>query len=270
MEIWDHLEELRSRILRSLGYALLAGIIAWYWFYDPLTDALKTPLVRVMNARHIQGGLIYLGFTEPFFLKLKVCTLLALAIASPGILWEIWGFVSPGLHPHERKPFKVVFPMVVSLFALGAGLSFVIMPMAFAWFLSYLPPGIHLQQRYPDYLLFVVKMCGAFGLGFELPVVLMFSGKIGLLSSRTMKRYWRQAVVVVMTVAAILTPSNDPLSMMMMATPMVFLYLGSIFLVKWVEPKNAIVAYGDDEEEAPEEPRTPPPHPAPVDVNEED
>jgi sec-independent protein translocase protein TatC len=266
MDLMEHLDELRSRILRSLLVAALAGVISWYFLYDPIYRALTMPLFKTFKAHGIQGSLVFLTFTEPFFLKLKVCAILSLCIASPWILWEVWGFIAPGLYPNERKPFKIVFPMAIALFIMGAGLSYVILPAAFAWFLSYLPHDVVLQQRLPDYLIFVVKMCGAFGLGFELPVVLMFAGKIGLIRAKTMRTYWRQAVVLIMLAAAIITPSNDPFSMLLMSTPMAILYLGSIALVKWVEPKE--IPAGDDEEE--ERPKKESRYRQPVSVDEED
>jgi sec-independent protein translocase protein TatC len=267
MDLMEHLDELRSRLLRCFFFTLLCGIVAWYWVYQPVVDALTRPLTVILASHHIKAKIIYVTLVEPFMLQLKICALLALAMASPFILWEAWGFVSPGLHPNERRPFKLVFPMAVGLFCLGAGLSYYILPAAFAWFLSYLPmdPNVEFMPKMQDYLLFVVKMCGAFGLGFELPVVLMFLGKIGLVNARSMRRYWRQAVVIIMLAAAVLTPSNDPFSMMMMATPMAILYLASIGLVKWVEPKFEFADYnsGDEDEKSNR-------HPKPIDVDEED
>jgi sec-independent protein translocase protein TatC len=225
-------------------------------------------LNEAMRKNGIPGHPMLIGITQPFFLRLKVTTLIALGLASPFLLGELWGFVSPGLLPNERRPFKFVFPFAVFLFAVGAGLSYAILPKALDWFVSYQPKGVALNPDLAEYLMFVVKMCGAFGLGFELPVVLMFLGKIGLINSVMMRRFWRQAVVLVMLAAAILTPSNDPFSMMMMATPMAMLYLLSIALVKWVEPKLVLEPYGDDEDAEPGEQVSP--HPVPVSVDEED
>ncbi|MBW3622072.1 MAG: twin-arginine translocase subunit TatC [Armatimonadetes bacterium] len=270
MDLMEHLDELRVRLFRIIVYVAVAGIIAWFFLYEPVLNALMTPLQKALKEHGIQGELVIKSITEAFFLKLKVSALLALALASPLILLELWGFIAPGLLPQERRPFKFVFPMAVALFIMGAGLSYAILPAALDWFLSYQPEGVMMLPSLSEYMLFVVKMCGAFGLGFELPVVLMFAGKIGLVNSVMMKRFWRQAVVIIMLAAAILTPSNDPFSMMMMAAPMAILYLGSIFLVKWVEPKVTVTPYGlepDDEESAPEEE---PPHPKPFDVDEED
>ena len=268
MELWEHLDELRGRLFRILIYVLVGGIVSWFWFYEPILKLFTQPLYEALDRHNILGRPIIRTITEAFFLKLKVSALLALGMASPLILWELWGFISPGLHPHERKPFKFVFPFAVFLFALGASLSYAILPQALNWFLSYQPEGVELLPSLSDYMLFVVKMCGAFGLGFEMPVVLMFAGKLGLVNARAMRRFWRQAVVVIMIVAAVLTPSSDPFSMMIMAAPMALLYLGSIFLVKWVEPKDLTVPYGEDDEE--EEPRPDSHHPEPPDINEED
>jgi sec-independent protein translocase protein TatC len=267
MDLMEHLDELRARLFRCIFVILLCGIVAWYWLYHPVVNALTRPLNIILASHHIKARIIYVTLVEPFMLQLKICAMLAVAMASPFILWEAWGFVAPGLHPHERRPFKFVFPLAVFLFCMGAGLSYYILPAAFAWFLSYLPmdPNVEFMPKMQDYLLFVVKMCGAFGVGFELPVVLMFLGKIGLVSSKTMRRYWRQAVVIIMLAAAILTPSNDPFSMLMMATPMAILYLASIGLVKWVEPKFEITEYGSDAKE-----ETPSRHPKPIDPDEED
>lgn len=267
----EHLDELRTRLFRIIVYVALAGIIAWFWFYEPVLRLLTTPLYEAMREHKVPGQPISRAIGEFFFLKLKVSALLALMIASPLILWELWRFVSPGLHPHERKPFKFVFPFAIFLFCTGATLSYLILPKALDWFLSYQVEGVALLPGLSDYMLFVVKMCGAFGLGFELPVVLMFAGKIGLVNAKLMRRYWRQAIVVIMLAAAVLTPSNDPFSMMLMATPMALLYLLSIALVKWVEPKDQMVPYGDDDDEGDGSPAEPePPHPRPIDVNEED
>ena len=245
----QHLDELRSRLVRCIIYVTIAGIVAWIWFYDPLFKGLTVPLREAAVQYGLKVDFGFIHFTEPFFLKLKVSTFLALAFASPLILLEAWGFISPGLLPEERRPFRIVFPMSVALFFMGAGLSYIVLPAAFVWFLSFLPRDVQLLQRVPDYILFVVKMCGAFGLAFQMPVLLMFAGKIGLIQASTMKRYWRQAVVFIILIAAILTPSQDPLSMLMMAVPMAFLYLFSITLVKWVQPKFETVPYGDDDEE---------------------
>ncbi len=235
MELVEHLEELRWRIIRSLIYIALGTVFAWF-FYDKIFALLIAPFQSAIKGKSVI--LRYDTFTAPFFLQLQVSVIAGLLIAAPFVLAELWGFISPGLLPHEKRPFKMVFPLAVFLFVLGVVLSYYILPAGIQWFLSYAQPGVQIQQDLGRYLLFTVKMCGAFGLGFELPVVLMGLAKIGIINSRVMKTYWRQAVVIIMLVAAILTPSNDPFSMLILSTPMAFLYLASITLVRWVEPKE--------------------------------
>jgi sec-independent protein translocase protein TatC len=129
--------------------------------------------------------------------------------------------------------------MSVVLFLMGVTLCYCIMPVAVTWFVSYdTLPNTEFRPFVSQNLYFVVMMLLAFGLSFELPVLLMFLGKLGIINSKMMKTYWRQAVVITAFVAAVATPSNDAFSMLMLAIPMVILYLISIYLVKIIEPKN--------------------------------
>lgn len=231
MELVEHLEELRVRIIRSLVYIAVVATACWI-YYDELFAILRRPIDASLGKN---VSLAYLHLTEPFFLQLQVCIITAIVLASPLIVMEAWGFVAPALTREEKRPVRLMFPLAVALFLLGVALSYAILPIGMRWFLSYLPPDAKLVQRLSDYILFVVKMCGAFGLGFELPIVLMMFGKVGIVDSRMLRHHWREATVVIMLVAAILTPSNDPLSMLLMSVPMVFLYFLSIKLVQWVE-----------------------------------
>jgi sec-independent protein translocase protein TatC len=235
MELVEHLEELRARLIRSLLYLTIGTIVAWFC-YDFIYAALTRPITSVLGPRGAK--LTFFTFTEPFFLRFQVCLICGLILGGPPILMELWGFIAPALTPQERKPVRLIVPLAACLFVLGVALSYYILPAGLRWFLSYMPPDVALVQRLSDYLLFMMKMCLGFGIGFELPVLLMLLAMIGLINSQAMSRYWRHAVILIMLAAAILTPSNDPFSMMVMATPMAFLYLGSISLVKMVEPRE--------------------------------
>jgi len=125
----------------------------------------------------------------------------------------------------------------VVLFLLGVSCAYLVLPMAVRWFLSYVPPGVSLLQNPMTYIVFAVKMLLAFGLVFQLPVLLMFLGKVGILTSVIMVRYWRQIAVGLFTVAMVVAPSNDPGTMLALAVPLTLLFFGSIGLVKMVEPK---------------------------------
>lgn len=235
MELVEHLEELRYRLIRAILYLAVGAVLAW-GFYGSIYTVLTAPIQPILKERGYK--LVFMTITEAFFVRLQVSIIAGLILASPPILMELWGFIAPGLTPQERKPVRLVMPLAIMLFVMGVVLSYLILPKGLRWFASYIPGEVQLVQRMSDYLMFMIKMCLAFGAGFELPVVLMLLGQVGIVSSATMKRYWRQAVVLIMLIAAVLTPSNDPFSMLVMASPMSLLYGLSIILVRMVEPAD--------------------------------
>lgn len=232
MELTDHLAELRSRIIRSIIYVLVGMAIAWV-FYPKLYAMLIAPIA------HIQGrtewSFVFTNFMEPFFVQLQVCAVAGIILSFPLLLMEAWGFVSPALTHKERKGVYFVGPLCVCLFFLGVATAVFALPPGIRWFLSYLPPEVKLLQKVTDYVLFLAKLCLAFGIVFQLPVVILFLGKVGLVNSRFLVQYWRQALVLSAVVAAVATPSNDAFTMSAMAIPIVLLYLLSIVLLKITE-----------------------------------
>ena len=165
-------------------------------------------------------------------MRMKLSMYGGIVVSAPFWIIEMWGFVSPALTPEERKPIRFLAPLTIVLFAAGVTLAHLILPLAFRWAMGYIPPDVELLQHLNDYVELLAKMYLAFGLCFELPVVLIFLAKVGIIDGGLMRQYWRQAVLVIMIVAAIVTPSNDPVTMLMCAIPMAVLYLLSIFLVE--------------------------------------
>lgn len=208
-------------------------MVAVYFFVNPLEAAIMHPILH--NSR---VTFAYRQFTEPFLLILQISVVGGLIAAIPFVLGELWGFIRPALTQSERKAVSFVGPMSVVLFILGLTVAYLIMPMAVRWFLTFLPPGTMLMQDPLNFVVFVIKLLLVFGLLFELPVLLMFFGKIGIINSRLMKKYWRQCAVGLFTVAMVVAPSNDPGTMLALAVPLTILFLGSIWLVQLVEPKN--------------------------------
>ena len=237
-ELTEHLAELRTRLIRACVYIAL-GMIVMYVLFHPIYSLLEAPLKPALDKIH--GSLRFNSFTEPFFLKLQIATVGGLVLALPFVVLELWGFIAPALTPAEKKGVHFVAPLSVLLFALGVTCAYLILPMAMHWFLSYLSdfPDPVLLQNPLQYVVFVVKMLLVFGLLFELPVVLMFLGKIGIITSRMMVQYWRQIAVALFTLAMVVAPSNDPGTMLALAIPLTLLFFGSIGLVKMVEPKGA-------------------------------
>jgi sec-independent protein translocase protein TatC len=239
MELWEHLAELRTRIVRSLLYIAVGAIVVWI-FRDPVWAFLWAPLQPVLK-RYGEGDgeILITMITEMFTVKMQIALIGGLIAAVPFITYELWGFIAPGLTRSERKGFYFVGPLSILFFLSGLTTAYLVLPAAFAWFAQFLVPAVGPKAKFipvvTPYVLFLVKMCLAFGIVFELPVVLMFFAWIGLVTSKMLRSGWRHAIVACAGVAAIATPSNDAPTMLMMAVPLIVLYFLSIVLVKMVE-----------------------------------
>ncbi|MCW3059667.1 MAG: twin-arginine translocase subunit TatC [Capsulimonas sp.] len=243
-ELTEHLAELRTRLIRACVYCAV-GMVVMYILSGPVYTVLSAPVLNAIkqaSAKNgtVGGGILFTSFTEPFFLKLQISMVGGLVIAAPFILLELWGFISPALTPTEKRAVTLVAPMSVLLFIAGVSCAFFILPMAVHWFLSYLSdiPGAVLFQNPLTYVVFVIKLMLVFGILFQLPVLLTFLGKVGLITSAMMIKYWRQIAVGLFTVSMVVAPSNDPGTMLALAVPLTILFFVSILLVKWVEPKT--------------------------------
>ncbi|RYG43855.1 preprotein translocase subunit TatC, partial [bacterium] len=164
-----------------------------------------------------------------------------LVLCFPLLVLEIWGFLAPALHPREREPFRKLAPFSFVLFLMGAGFAWAIIPAALQWFVSYLAefPSSALYQETGTMVFFVLKMMLAFGAGFQLPLVVYALGLMGLLTAETLVKNWRQAATVIFIASAVFTPSNDAISMLMMAIPLTILFGVSVWAVKVTQAKQA-------------------------------
>lgn len=210
-------------------------VIAWFT-YDWILAILTKPMAEILQ--QLDSKFLLTGFPEAFMIRMQICLVAGLIIMSPLVIGQIWAFVSPGLTPNEKRPLKWIAPLSVVLFVSGVVLCYFIMPAAFKWFASYVPKGAELRPSVQASVLFTVKMLFAFGVVFQLPVVLMLLAMVGIVDSQMLKDNWRIAMVAVSVVAAIATPSSDAFSMLCMAIPVAGLYLFSIFLVWLVEEKR--------------------------------
>jgi len=247
MTIWEHLAELRSRIIKVLLAVLIGAVIAWIIYPWVLTFLLHP-------YREIQpdAQLYATSPLQPFATRLKVSGYLGIALAMPVILWQLWRFVTPGLYPHEKK---YALPFTISsllLFALGAVIAYFTLAPALDFLISI--GGSNIQQIYtPDsYLTLIVYMMLAFGAGFEFPVLLVALELVGVLTPKQLLGWWRYAAVVIVVVAAVITPSGDPISLLALAIPMYLFYLASIgigYVFAWrkrrAERRTAAAAAAD-------------------------
>jgi sec-independent protein translocase protein TatC len=203
----------------------------------------KTIVWMQMHPSNINqlSGDVFKGFTEPFMVKLKLSMIFGLILVIPLVMKEFALFILPALTPLERKPLRTLFPLSVVLLICGITVAYITLFFAMGWFLSYLdefPTGATLLQDPNDYIMFFVKMMAAFGIAFQLPVVLVTMAYAGIVTSRGLAKHWRWGVVIA-ALGGLFTPSNDLISMALMSIPLLMLYFGSILLVKQVERTKA-------------------------------
>ncbi len=240
----DHLIELRARVIRSL-LALAVAAIGCFWFAGDIYFLMIRPFSAV--AEDIRGAPLDFIFTAPmefFFAKLKIAVFAGLFVAFPVIAWQVYAFVAPGLYKSERGAFWPYLVMAPILFALGgAVVYFAMLPMLAQFTVSMEEAGrtgttIRLLPKVADYLSLVMALMLAFGISFQLPLVLTLLGRIGLISSRTLARGRKYAIVGILAFAAVFTPP-DPMSQILLAVPVYLLYEVSIFCVKLIEKRAA-------------------------------
>ena len=232
--LMEHLRELRSRLIYGILGVMLVMCVTWH-FSNELQGWFSAPILKVLNANGVyRGNLISTDPTAFFTLYFQFSLVSALILAAPWVLFQVWRFVEPAMTNSERRYTLVLVPFSSILFFLGAGLGYAVSPLFFQFFLQFQPPGVAAQWKYDDSLLLMAKMLLIFGLAFQVPIIIIFGHKVGLISRNLLIEYWRHAVVVIFIVVAILTPTWDPFTMTACALPPCLLYLLSIWLVKWI------------------------------------
>ena len=231
-DLISHLEELRARVLRSVAYAIVGMIVVWT-FYAPIYRFLTFPIERALKAAH--GELMVSHFMEGFMVRFEIAAVGGIILVAPLIYYELWAFIAPGLTGSERRAARPLVPVSGVLFLMGVGLAYLITEPSITWLLSMNPPDTVARYRLNDNLLFMLRFYLAFGLSFQLPIVLILLAKIGLVNSRLLSARWREATVAIFIIAAIITPTWDPITMAVCALPMCGLYLGTLWVIKLME-----------------------------------
>ena len=239
----SHLTELRKRLINSFIFLLIFFVICYY-FSEYIYGFLVDPYAQAVKGEGPERRLIFTALQETFLTYIKVSFFAAFFITCPYILIQVWKFIAPGLYEHEKSaimPYLVLTPI---LFILGGMLVYyLVMPLAIKFFLSFESSGINtglpiqLEAKVNEYLSLVMKLIFAFGLSFQLPVILSLLARIGVVDSKFLKERRKYVIVMIFAAAAILTPP-DPITQIGLAVPLLILYELSIFSVKIIENKN--------------------------------
>ena len=239
----SHLVELRQRLINSFIF-LFSFFVVCYFFSEEIYSFLVQPYADAVKDDNVNRRLIFTALQETFLTYLRVSFFAALFVSSPIILMQIWKFVAPGLYKNEKKailPYLIATPI---LFLFGGMLVYyLIMPLAIKFFLSFEASSINsalpiqLEAKVNEYLSLVMKLIFAFGLSFQLPVILSLLARVGFIDSVFLKERRKYVVVIIFVAAAILTPP-DPITQIGLAIPLLILYELSIFSVKIIEKRK--------------------------------
>ena len=230
MSFLDHLDELRKRLVVS-AIALLAGFLFCFAFIAPIFDFIMRPLQEILPDG---GRLVYTEPTEAFFLYIKVAALAGLVVAVPVVLSQLWLFVAPGLYSNEKR-FAIPFVVLATLFFVGGALfsHFVLFPVAWRFFAGFASDYMEFMPRIQPAFSLYVKLLLACGLVFQMPTMVFFMARVGAVTSGFLTRNVKYAILLIFILAAILTPTGDPVTLTMMAAPMIVLY-GLSIGIAWV------------------------------------
>ncbi len=269
MPLAEHLRELRNRLAKAMLAIVLVTVVAAF-FYNDIIDLITKPildsvgcdktfqeLARSQSSKPCAQITIN-GLITPFTLALKVSLMAGVVLASPIWLYQLWAFVAPGLHRHERKYAYAFVGTGAPLFIIGAYFAYTVLPTTAKVLLEFTPGGTSNLLPLDDLLDLVMRMVLVFGLSFELPLLLVMLNLTGVLSGQRMLGWWRGMIMGITVFAAIATPSTDPLTMLMLAGPIWILYFAAVaFSLLNDRRRSRREALGPDDDEASELDLTP-------------
>ncbi len=247
MTLIEHLDELRSRIIKVGVAFVIAAIVAWF-FRKQVFEALLRPAGDALD-----GRLNFTSVTEALFSDVKLALYVAFLLTIPLLLYQAWAFVAPAVGEMGRAFTYILISLASSLFLAGVAFGyFVVLPIGTSFLLSWDPDRYEAIITSGNYLSFVTRFLLAFGIVFEFPAATYVGAKLELVDAPLLKRYRRHAIVINTLLAAALTPGQDPFSMVLMAVPMVVMYELSILIARYVNPVSEVavheLATTDDEE----------------------
>jgi sec-independent protein translocase protein TatC len=228
----EHLEELRKSLIISVIAVTIAAIFGFY-YNEQILAIIVSPLTS------LNEELIVTGVTEAFFVKLKLAIFAGFIIAFPIIVWAFWRFIKPALYPHERKYVYILLPISIILFASGVLFAyFGILQLVLKFFIYIVGDSLDTMFKIDQYVSFVTAFTLPFGIVFELPIVVFFLTKLGIIKHEMLSKNRKYALLIIVILAAALTPGPDPVSQMMMAGPVYILYEISVLVSKFARPNK--------------------------------
>jgi sec-independent protein translocase protein TatC len=229
MALSDHLRELRARLIRSALFLLLAFFVALFFYEQPNGGLLGLVLGPYNDAQEVLTGktettAYVASATGPLMLQLKLCGVAAIVVSSPYWLYQIWGFIVPGLHPQEKKWSRIFAAIAGPLFIIGVLTGYYVLPKGLEVLIGFTPAGLENLVEFNEYFSFMTRMLLVFGIAFEIPLFVIMLNLAGVVSGKTLGRYRPWIVLGTFVFAAVATPSTDPFSMLMLALPMLVLF----------------------------------------------
>jgi len=257
MALADHLRELRARLIRSVLFLLIVFIAMLFFYEHPHGGLLRLVLepyneARAQLGQKTQTTAYVAGATGPLMLQLKLCGVAAIVISSPYWLYQIWGFIVPGLHPQEKKWSRIFAAVAGPLFILGVLTGYYVLPKGLEVLIGFTPAGLENLVEFNEYFSFMTRMLLVFGIAFEIPLFVIMLNLAGVVSGKALARYRPWIILGTFIFAAVATPSTDPFSMLMLAVPMLVLFFLAEAIARSVDRarrrgKGSTDQWADDE-----------------------
>jgi len=251
MALADHLRELRARLLRCT-LALTVALVVALFFYDQLFEIIYHPyqIAREQLQGQVDTQGTISGAGGPLLLQLKMCGIAAVVVTCPYWLFQIWGFIVPGLHAHEKRWTRLFAAVAGPLFIAGVAVGYYVLPKGLEVLIGFAPEKLQSLVDFGDYFSFFSRMLLVFGVAFEIPLFVLLLNLAGVVSGKTLGTYRPWIVIGTFVFAAVATPSTDPFSMLMLALPMTVLFLVSEVIARLVDRRRGRPSYdglADDE-----------------------
>ncbi len=250
MALADHLRELRARVLRSV-VALVVAVVVALFFYERLLDLVLAPYNDAQRALgdSVQTKAYIKGAAGPLLLQLKLSGIAALVVTAPYWLYQIWAFIMPGLHPHERRWSRIFAAVAGPLFVTGVAVGYYVLPRGLEVLIGFTPAKLENLVEFGEYFSFFTRMLLVFGVAFEIPLFVILLNLAGVVSGKALGEHRSWIIIGTFVFAAAATPSTDPFSMLMLALPMTALFVISEVIARLIDRRRrtALDGLADDE-----------------------